>query len=241
MILIKFTKKGSTKFISHIDLVRIFVYTINRAGLDVNYSLGFNPHKRIFFAPPLAVGVESEAEFCVIDTNEKATDFKHKFNKVSTQNIQIIKAKNIGARINLAKDIIASGFAVCTATSDQHSANSEQGLGGSEQDIECGIQNSAFGSLDMQEKIAKLLGGKSVKITYLQKGESVTKDVKHLIKDFSFADNKLHLVLSTGQENLRPDRLLNWLFKKLKITSSPQILKTKNFVLDGAKLKEFNI
>lgn len=49
------------------DLTRLFSRALRRAGLQVVYSEGFNPHPRISFGPPLPVGVESEREYVDID------------------------------------------------------------------------------------------------------------------------------------------------------------------------------
>jgi radical SAM-linked protein len=50
------------KFISHLDLIRLWRRALNRAGISLAYSEGFHPHPRISLAAPLAVGVTSEAE-----------------------------------------------------------------------------------------------------------------------------------------------------------------------------------
>ena len=60
---VKFTKTGSLKFISHLDLNRTMQEVIVRSKLPVWYSEGFNPHPRIVFSPPLSVGVSSLTEF----------------------------------------------------------------------------------------------------------------------------------------------------------------------------------
>lgn len=44
-------------FLSHLDLVRLFIRALKRARLPVAYSRGFNPHPRLAFALPLPLGV----------------------------------------------------------------------------------------------------------------------------------------------------------------------------------------
>lgn len=60
---ISFSKTGSIKFISHLDLNRTFRKIIIRAGLPLAYSEGFNPHPKITFASTLSLGVESLHEY----------------------------------------------------------------------------------------------------------------------------------------------------------------------------------
>ncbi len=59
---IRFFRDEELKFISHLDIMRLWQRAFNRAGIPVAYSEGFNPHPRISLAAPLAVGVTSEAE-----------------------------------------------------------------------------------------------------------------------------------------------------------------------------------
>lgn len=50
------------KFISHLDIMRLWQRALIRSGIPLAYSEGFNPHPRISLAVPLAVGVTSEVE-----------------------------------------------------------------------------------------------------------------------------------------------------------------------------------
>jgi len=59
---IRFSRGQEVKFISHLDLMRLWQRALNRAGIPLAYSEGFNPHPRLSLAAPLAVGVTSEAE-----------------------------------------------------------------------------------------------------------------------------------------------------------------------------------
>ncbi len=59
---IRFTRGEEIKFISHLDIMRLWQRAFNRAGIQLAYSEGFNPHPRMSLAAPLALGVTSEAE-----------------------------------------------------------------------------------------------------------------------------------------------------------------------------------
>lgn len=59
---IRFGRGEETRYISHLDLMRLWQRAFNRAGIDLAYSEGFNPHPRMSLAAPLALGVTSEAE-----------------------------------------------------------------------------------------------------------------------------------------------------------------------------------
>lgn len=60
---IKFAKESPMRFLSHLDLMRVWQRAIRRAALPVAYSAGFNRHPKISFASALAVGVTSEGEY----------------------------------------------------------------------------------------------------------------------------------------------------------------------------------
>jgi len=59
---ISFRRGEEVRFISHLDIVRLWQRALHRAGVSLAYSEGFNPHPRISLAAPLPVGVTSEAE-----------------------------------------------------------------------------------------------------------------------------------------------------------------------------------
>ena len=59
---IRFCRGEAVRFISHLDLTRLWQRALNRAGMPLAYSEGFNPHPRISLAAPLALGVTSETE-----------------------------------------------------------------------------------------------------------------------------------------------------------------------------------
>ena len=59
---IKFSREEAIKFISHLDIVRLWQRALSRAGIVLAYSEGYTPHPRMSLAAPLALGVTSEAE-----------------------------------------------------------------------------------------------------------------------------------------------------------------------------------
>ena len=59
---IRFRRGEEVKFISHLDLMRLWTRALTRADIPLTYSEGFNPHPRLSLAAPLAIGVTSEAE-----------------------------------------------------------------------------------------------------------------------------------------------------------------------------------
>jgi len=58
----RYTKTGKAKYISNLDLMATMQRGYLRAGLELKYSQGFNPHPYMSVALPLPVGSESICE-----------------------------------------------------------------------------------------------------------------------------------------------------------------------------------
>ena len=71
-IRVRFAKKGEMRFISHLDLQRLFGRAMRRAGLSLFLSSGFSPHPKISFKRALKLGLESEEEEVSIVLKEYA-------------------------------------------------------------------------------------------------------------------------------------------------------------------------
>ncbi len=59
---ITFGRGEEIKYISHLDLMRLWERGLRRAEIPLAYSEGYSPHPKISLAAPLPVGVTSEAE-----------------------------------------------------------------------------------------------------------------------------------------------------------------------------------
>jgi radical SAM-linked protein len=59
---LRFSRGEELKYISHLDVMRLWERVLRRADIPMAYSEGFSPHPRISLAAPLPIGVTSEAE-----------------------------------------------------------------------------------------------------------------------------------------------------------------------------------
>ncbi|MGO9569552.1 MAG: TIGR03960 family B12-binding radical SAM protein, partial [Desulfomonilaceae bacterium] len=64
---LRYAKRGRMRFIGHQDLIRLFQRAFRRGGMKLDYSHGFHPHPKLKFSPPLALGLESMAEYLDFD------------------------------------------------------------------------------------------------------------------------------------------------------------------------------
>lgn len=67
---ITFTKEGYIKYISHLDMMRLFKRAFKKSGLHLEHSKGFNPSPRLSLAQPLSLGYEGKAEMAEFETKE---------------------------------------------------------------------------------------------------------------------------------------------------------------------------
>lgn len=57
-----FCKEKLMRFISHLDLMRLFTRAARRAGMPLFISRGFNPHPKVRIKRALKLGIESNKE-----------------------------------------------------------------------------------------------------------------------------------------------------------------------------------
>lgn len=93
-IRIWFTKKGASKYISHLDLTRCLIRAFRRTDIPLWYTEGFNPHPYLVFGLPLPLGVEGLREVLDIRltddsyTNERVLA---ELNRVSVPGIEFLE------------------------------------------------------------------------------------------------------------------------------------------------------
>ncbi|MCH5159769.1 MAG: DUF2344 domain-containing protein [Clostridiales bacterium] len=204
MIVLKFEKISTAALVSHIDNLRAVTYALRRAGIDVEYSQGYNPHMELGFSSPLALGVESIAEYVSLKT-AYAVDLLDRLNAVCPEGLSFTRIFDV-ADVNLAAVINRAEYTVYA-----------DGIG---------------------EVIEEILQS-NYTITYEEKGSAVTKDVSSRIFGAVAVDkDTARVIIATGNDNLRPDRLVRYLMDKHGLRSDYGIVKTRAFV-DGLDADEY--
>ena len=94
---IVFTKLGPMRFISHLDLMRLFQRASRRADLPVTLTQGFSPHLKISIAKALKLGVESPSEEATfyMDKRVEPEVFKESINAQLPTGVQVVSAQEI--------------------------------------------------------------------------------------------------------------------------------------------------
>ena len=96
-VLLIFSKTDKARFIGHLDLLRVFRRAINRAKLPAAYSGGFNPHQKLRFAVPLALGMAGFNEAAELELDEPVTTdalaIKDTLNTALPKGVMVHKAR----------------------------------------------------------------------------------------------------------------------------------------------------
>ncbi len=94
---IRFKRGRGVKYISHLDIIRVWVRAFRRAGIEPAYSEGFNPHPRISLAAPLATGVTGDAELMDIYINDSISphNFTEAVNRQMPAGMEILNTYQV--------------------------------------------------------------------------------------------------------------------------------------------------
>ena len=90
-----FAKTDRAVYISHLDLMHVLQRVFLRAGYQLKYSEGFNPHPVISIAVPLSVGAASECELLDFTLLDEVIDFAELIERVNAKMPEGIKALKV--------------------------------------------------------------------------------------------------------------------------------------------------
>jgi radical SAM-linked protein len=90
-----FSKLDQGKYFGHLEMVRIFLRAIRRAGIPVKYSEGFHPKPLISFDDALPIGIESlnEKFYLSVVGNVKPQSITEELNKHLPKGLRILTCR----------------------------------------------------------------------------------------------------------------------------------------------------
>ena len=100
-----FEKTGNARYISHLDLMRVFQRAFKRAGLPLTHTQGFNPRPSVSIALPLSLGVESQCELLdfELESPYACAEIREKLNAALIDGVYIREVYQQGDKLkNLA-------------------------------------------------------------------------------------------------------------------------------------------
>lgn len=187
-----FSKGGLSKYISNLDLMRMFQRVFRISGVDIAYSQGFNPHQKISISNPLPIGVSGSEEYMDIQLNSIPD-----YNK-------IVKDMN---------DILPKGIKILWAAEPNDNLNE---IKFAEYFVEFGVVNKLP---EFKEYINALAVKKDIVVSKKSKKGISNTDIKPYIHKLEILEDdgyifKLKLLLEASTEfNLKATSVLD-AFKK---------------------------
>lgn len=119
-----FSKTGTARYISHLDLNRCMARAFRKAKLPLWYTEGFNPHVFLTFAAPLSLGFEGRHESMDIRLIEEIS-YRELIEKLNEGLPHDIRAFAVTEPVMKANDIANAEYILRLETDDPVTAQAE--------------------------------------------------------------------------------------------------------------------
>lgn len=208
---IKFAKVGKTRFIGHLDLLKVFQRAIKRAEIPVAYSKGFNPHQLIGFAAPLPLGMAGKGEYVDIELREEfePDDIVFRLNEVMPEGLEIIEVRKL----------------------EKNEKNCAASVESAVYEIEFSEKIDRFDYF-----IDKMMREEKLEIERKSKRKTKVVDIKpDIFSVENISDEnctRIKVVISAGsQRNLKPELLVEYIYGYIGKSFEPLAVKYKRIEL----------
>lgn len=189
---LRFEKTDRAIYISHLDLMHTMQRAFSRAGYELKYSEGFNPHPQISIALPLSVGASSLCEIM---------DFR------LTHDVDI---SELPAKLTA---VMPEGIKVIDCYVAEHKPALLKYL-----EIEGMFEYDERDAETMRNALEAFFAAEQIVITKKTKRGMGESDIKPAIKNISFeaveGGVKLHALISAQEPTLNPSLLADALSQK---------------------------
>ncbi len=189
---LKMSRYGEMRYISHLDWQNTIIKMLYRSGLKLCFTQGYNPSPKFSLGIPLPLFMESSCELADIDLSENISgrELTERLNSVLPKSIRIVSAEKIDKKIP-AIDVTAQWAEYLIYPLKENVLKNKDLLY---------IKNEISSRNEILiEKISK-------------KGIKKLVNIKESIKSAEVSENKLKVVLKTGQSAdippLRADSLI---------------------------------
>jgi radical SAM-linked protein len=118
---IVFAQCAEVKYISHLDLMRVWQRALRRANVPLAYSHGFNPRPKLSFASALPVGFTGRAEVLDVMLERRMTprQFVSCLQKELPAGLHLVSAEEVpSASRPLSTQVIAAEYEVFVESAD---------------------------------------------------------------------------------------------------------------------------
>lgn len=189
---LRFEKKDRAVYISHLDLMHTMQRAFSRAGYELKYSEGFNPHPQISIALPLSVGASSLCEIMDFKLTHDVdiSEIPGKLSAVMPEGIKVTDCYEAQNKVALLKYLEIEGI----------------------------FEYDERDTARMRDELESFYAAEQIVITKKTKRGMGESDIKPAIKSISFEAGekivKLHAVISAQEPTLNPSLLEDALKQK---------------------------
>lgn len=189
---LRFEKKDRAVYISHLDLMHTMQRAFSRAGYELKYSEGFNPHPQISIALPLSVGASSLCEIMdfKLTHDVDVSEIPGKLSAVMPEGIKVTDCYEAQNKVALLKYLEIEGI----------------------------FEYDERDTAKMRDELESFYAAEQIVITKKTKRGMGESDIKPAIKSISFEAGekivKLHAVISAQEPTLNPSLLEDALKQK---------------------------
>ncbi|MFQ5750811.1 MAG: TIGR03936 family radical SAM-associated protein, partial [bacterium] len=206
-----YCKLGAFRFLSALDLNRMFTRTFARANVPLKYSEGYHPAPLISSGPALGVGMESMEEFLDFETilAIPPDNLLIQLNSQLPEDLRFTSIKKIvRSADSLFKIIDAAEYSISLESKE---LNQE-------------IRNRFNGRHDSrlikihESLVSRFLEQETIEMIQIRKGHKKTKNIRPLIKKIEVRNTQtplyLRLLLSVGNDgSVRPEVILEKIYQ----------------------------
>jgi radical SAM-linked protein len=129
-IRVKFIRGEEVKYISHLDMMKLFERSARRANIPISYSQGFNPHPNMVFGLPLSVGVTSESEYADFEllNSMEPSEFLKLYNRNLPDGLKITDAMNKITKSNIMATIAIADYEILVSPDKKYDMDYIRGV-----------------------------------------------------------------------------------------------------------------
>lgn len=203
---IKFSKSEAVKYISHLDVLRMFQRALMRSGLKTAYSEGYHPHMLLSFALAAPVGVASSCEYAEVyfEYPMFCEEIKQRLGATMPGGCEVLDVFELDEKYPALMSVVAAADYQFYYKLEESAA-------------------LARGLLNLNEQPEIIIMKKS------KKGPKPA-DIKPMLYRMEMHENILECSLASGgTANLRPDALDGLLFEKTGVKAE-QIFRTALYI-----------
>ena len=197
-IRLRFSKVGRAKYISHLDLMATMRRALLRAGIELKYSEGFNPHPYMSVALPLSVGCSSVCELMDIGVaiDVQTVGLPEAINNVLPDGLEVSEAYAPERKFNSIAWVGVSGYLYYDAGAPKNVVENLSARFSEEHIVILKKTKSGISDIDISPYIRD---------TYFSRPGEVTMSARISAQNPSINPDNLISALNGGYEALMPD------------------------------------